>query len=294
MVFTMEEEENNKLAVLDLGLNVNRMLKKIEFDVHYKKTHTNITIKKKSNHKESIKKGIIKGYSDRARTLCDPQYLKAELDNVEAVFVENGFMRKEIQAAMAEREPRRNEGEEEETTRGVVLMPNIPQFTNKFNKIAKKHRFHIANKADNKVRDLTSNAKTLLGEKKTNITYTIPCKCDKYAYNRETKRMWGTREKEHRDKVCLTLEDVRRGEKASADWRMNTGDGGLAKHILTTGHEVDWDNAKIVGRERRWTQRKYLEGIESLRQKNNGVKPLNSYNQLEQWQPTLYHLFKNN
>ena len=52
--FTTEEEENNKLAVLDLGCNVNRRLKKIEFDVHNKKTNTNITIKKKSNHKESI------------------------------------------------------------------------------------------------------------------------------------------------------------------------------------------------------------------------------------------------
>ena len=85
--------KNKKLAVLVLGLNVNRMLKKIEFDVHCEKTHTNITIKKKSNHKERIKKGIIKGYSDRARTLCDPQYLKAKLDNIEAVFIDNGFAR---------------------------------------------------------------------------------------------------------------------------------------------------------------------------------------------------------
>ena len=73
---------------------------------------------------------------------------------------------------------------------------------------------------------------------------------------------------------------------------MNTGDGGLAKHASTCPHEVDWENAKIVGKERRWTQRKYLEGIESLRQKNKGVAPLNSYNQLEQWQSTLYQFFK--
>ena len=92
----------------------------------------------------------------------------------------------------------------------------------------------------------------------------------------------------------LKYQDAETGDIDKATERTNTGDGGLAKHILNTGHEVDWDNAKIVGRERRWTQRKYLEGIESLRQKNNGVKPLNSYNQLEQWQPTLYHLFKNN
>ena len=55
-----EEEEDNKLPVLDLGLNVNRKKKKIEFSVHYKKTHTNITIKKISNHTNSTERGIIK------------------------------------------------------------------------------------------------------------------------------------------------------------------------------------------------------------------------------------------
>ena len=44
--------------------------------------------------------------------------------------------------------------------------------------------------------------------------------------------------------------------------------------------EIDWENAKIVGRESRWTQRKCLEGIETLREKNKGVVPLNAYNQL--------------
>ena len=41
---------------------VNRKTKKIEFTVHYKKTHTNITIKKYSNHKDNTKNGVIKGY----------------------------------------------------------------------------------------------------------------------------------------------------------------------------------------------------------------------------------------
>ena len=62
----MEEEEDNKLPVLDLVLIVNRK----------KNTHTNITIKKKLNHKESTKSGVIKGYAEREKALCDPQYLK--------------------------------------------------------------------------------------------------------------------------------------------------------------------------------------------------------------------------
>ena len=50
--FTKEEEVDGRIAVLDLDLSVNRRTKKIEFGVHYKKTHTNITIKKRSNHKK--------------------------------------------------------------------------------------------------------------------------------------------------------------------------------------------------------------------------------------------------
>ena len=289
--FTMEEEEKNKLASLDLQLNVNRKTKKIEFNVHYKKTNTNITIKKQSNHKANIKSGIIKGYSDRAKALCDPQYLEDELKNIEEVFVENGYSKREIQQAMKDREPT-DKGEEEK--RGIVVMPNIPGFTPQFNRIARRHKFKVANKTESRVKDLISNAKTPLGDKNSQITYVIPCKCEESGYNGETDRMWESRKKEHQDKIRLTLQDAAAGNIDKVAERTNTNDGGLAKHVLTTGHEVDWENARIVGRERGWTQRKYLEGIESLRQKNNGVTPLNTYNQLEQWQSTLYTLFKNN
>ena len=58
--FTKEEEENNQLAILDVELNVNRKTKKIEFNVHYKSTNTNITIKKISNHNENIERESLK------------------------------------------------------------------------------------------------------------------------------------------------------------------------------------------------------------------------------------------
>ena len=137
------------MPALDLEMNVNRKTKKGQFNVHYKKTNTNITIKKKSNHKESVKKGIIKGYGDRARALCDPQYLKTELTNIEEVFMENGFTRNEVRNAMRTKrssDETTTVEEEEETCRGMVLMPNIPEFTTKFNNIARKHKFKTANR----------------------------------------------------------------------------------------------------------------------------------------------------
>jgi len=285
--FTKEEEENNKLAVLDLELNVNRKTKKIEFKVHYKKTNTNITIKKKSNHKDSIKTAVIKGYGDRARALCDKQYLTEELKNVEQVFVENGYIKKEVRKAMKEKQRSdENDETEEPTIRGVALMPNIPEFTTKFNNIARKHRFTVANKTTNKVRDLTSTAKTPLGDKNSNIVYNIPCKCGEYAYTGETRRKWKTRRKEHEDKVRLTREDMEAGNVERAEQRMN--DGGLAKHSTECSRGINWEEAKIVGRESGQIQRKMLEGVETMKQKARGKKPLNTCNQMDQWQTTVY------
>ena len=94
IVFTKEEEKDGKLSALDLGMNVNRIQKKVEFNVHYKKTNTNITIKKRSNHRESTKRGVIKGYADRARSLCDEAYLEAELKNIQDIIGKNALGRK--------------------------------------------------------------------------------------------------------------------------------------------------------------------------------------------------------
>ena len=136
------------------------------------------------------------------------------------------------------------------------------------------------------------NAKTPLGEKNTHIVYNIPCKCKQYAYTGESDRKWITRKKEHEDKVRLTHEDLNAGNTDKAAKRMNDKDGGLAKHSSGCDAGIDWQNARIVGKEKNWTQRKYLEGVETLKQKSKGIIPLNNYNQLEHWQGTIYSFQK--
>ena len=100
--------------------------------------------------------------------------------------------------------------------------------------------------------------------------------------------MWESREKEHQDKVRLTLQDIADGNTQRAEERMNTGDGGLAKHSAVCDHQINWEGARIVGRERNTAQRKFLEGIETLKEKSKGKTPLNSYNNMEPWQPVIF------
>ena len=140
-------------------MDVNRKMKKIEFNVHYKKTNTNITIRKKSNHTDSTKKGIIKGYltSDRARRLCDQGYLNDEIPKIEGVFKENGYEEKEIEKEIKKRRRTAASNDErgEQPIRGIVVIENIPNITPQLNKIAREHNFKVTSNSGMRVRDLT-------------------------------------------------------------------------------------------------------------------------------------------
>ena len=83
ITFTKENQVEDALPVLDLKQKVHRKAKQIECTIHYKKTHTNINVKERSNHPPCIKNGIIKGFADRARALCDEKHLDEELKKVE-------------------------------------------------------------------------------------------------------------------------------------------------------------------------------------------------------------------
>ena len=63
----------------------------------------------------------------------------------------------------------------------------------------------------------------------------------------------------------LTLADMEAGKDEAAERRMNSGDSGLARHAVTCEGDINWE--EIIGRERRWNQRK----LESLRQRDKGL-----------------------
>ena len=122
--------------MLDLKQKINRKTKQVECMVHYKKTHTNINIKEKSNHPPYVKKGIIKGFADRARALCDEDHLEDELKNVEDVFVANGFEREKVQEYMKEskREDDKDQAKEQEY-RGMVVVPYVRGLSEQFKRL---------------------------------------------------------------------------------------------------------------------------------------------------------------
>ena len=134
--FLKEDQECDTLLVLDLKQKVNRKTKKIECSVHYKKTHTNINVKERSNHPESMKRAIIKRFADRARALCDNNYLKKELYNIEDMFVANGYPRESMRRYMEETYQRNDWDQEKEESQGTVTIPYLKIVSERFKRIA--------------------------------------------------------------------------------------------------------------------------------------------------------------
>ena len=121
-------------------------------------------------------------------------------------------------------------------------FPKTPTFTRANRRIARDHKFKTTTRADNKIKDLSFKAKTPLGDKNKNVVYNIPCGCGKYSYTGETDRKWRTRKKEHMEKVRLTHDDITNGNMERATERMNTGDGGLAKHSVSCDQQINCDH----------------------------------------------------
>ena len=92
---------------------------------------------------------MIKGYADRARALCDPEYLQSELENIIQVFEDNEYSKEEVKEAIKEKTVSQTQDNmENKTERGIVVMPNIPKFSRQYNKFARKHRFLVVNKTE--------------------------------------------------------------------------------------------------------------------------------------------------
>ena len=71
------------------------------------------------------------------------------MENIEEVFMENGYPKAEVQRAMKERDERtrNNDDNDEEKIRGIVSVPNIPKITRVYSRIA-KYNFQTTSQAN--------------------------------------------------------------------------------------------------------------------------------------------------
>ena len=140
-----------------------------------------------------------------------------------------------------ERSPRNTD---ESSCRGFVTIPYIQGTTERLRRVLKEYNFKVAVKPNSKLADALLKSKDRVEPlSQTGVVYSIPCgECD-VQYIGETGRALKTRMTEHERSVRLN----------------KTKNSALADHSHSTGHSVSWDNAKVLSKEPKWSQRRWSE-----------------------------------
>ena len=88
--------------------------------------------------------------------------------------MENGYKKEKIKEYLSEKQARiEREENEDKLDRGTVIIPYLKGFSEIFKRITLKHGVKTAFRPGTKVEELKSKARTLLGERKANVVYSI-------------------------------------------------------------------------------------------------------------------------
>lgn len=192
--FTIEHERDNKLAFLDVM--VERKGNHFKTKVYKKKTHTDRYIHFNSHHHHRVHTGTIKCIKNRAKTICNEEYLEQELGNISEVFQKNGYPKRLVQKILTTDDRNKgkvNNGEEEKKT---LIIPYVKGISEKIEKVGKKLNLRVVFKYYNSIKKNLMHMKHQVNyENKKGVVYKIPCSQCQQSYIGETGRTLAKRKK---------------------------------------------------------------------------------------------------
>ena len=266
--FTMETEENNKLAFLDVLLTRNE--KSLGHSVYRKPTHTDRYLHRNSNHHPSQKYGIIKTLTERARRICEPKTLNAELEHLKNALMTNGYSEQEIRKSMRQKR-KKTEANNQNQPSGKVFLPYIPRVTDRIGRLLQKENIKTIYKPTRKIKECLRSAKDKRDPLSSSGVYRIPCKCGS-VYVGTTKRSVNTRIKEHKASCRLG----------------QTEKSAVAEHALSDmDHHIKFEETQVLATTVSYHARLYREAIEILKHPNNFNKKEEAMTVHKTWVPIL-------
>lgn len=242
--FTIEVEKDNSLPFLDILISKDN--NNFRTTVYRKPTNTNRYLNFESNHNISVKTGVVKSLYDRAKTICsDRDSFEKEKLFIKNVLKDNKYPNDFIERSFRKFENRNQNRSENNLDVVNLVIPYIPNISNKIRRLGKNFNIRTIFKTNNTVRSFLTNVKPFNNEQNTkNVVYKIPCHCGK-CYIGETSRPVSVRYKEHQDLIR----------------RRDFNKSRIAEHIIDTGHKIDWDNSKILAKETLSSKRKIIESF---------------------------------
>ena len=291
---TCEEEQNKALPMLDAKAT-RQADGSLEVSVFRKKTHTDQYLAFQSHHPLHHKLGVIRTLLDRSETLITREEEKAKEEmHITGALKNCGYPPWTIRKVKKMRETPKDRSKPKDTenrtpTLGQVSLPYVAGLSESFARLLKRHGVQSAMKPYNTLRQnlvhpkdkrpITDNA---------GVIYKIPCQQCPKSYIGETGRCFGIRLKEHKDEVDKVDKSARftRSQRKTSESTYHKS--ALTDHTSQNNHVIDWDNAKLVGREDQWKRRQILE---SIRIHQEGETALNrdggNYELPRLWTPLL-------
>ncbi|BHF69640.1 hypothetical protein SprV_0301268600 [Sparganum proliferum] len=226
--FTMEEEENNQLAFLDV-LVCRKDCGELKTKVFRKGTNTMQVLNFNNNHPISHKRSCVRTPYRPVETHCsEPEDKIAELQYLRWIFKANGYPRNFINRCVRKRDERPNHTD----TKSWRTLPYVKNVSEAVGRLLAPLGVGVAHRPEATIRRLVMKPKDPLSRQETSgVVYRIWCSCGQRNYVGETRRQPRTRMAEH-----------------AAAVRRNDASSQVAAHSTRSGHTFKSDEAEIIAR----------------------------------------------
>jgi hypothetical protein len=245
--FTHEEETDGKLPFLDVLVHIMDD-GSTKTTVYRKSTHTDQYLNFNSNHHLEHKRSVVRTLLNRAENLVsEEEDRKQEIKHVKAALTANDYSPWMLE--IPKKKEQRSKDKQEPSDRAkspLIGIPYIKGVSEPLERVFRKHGVAIYHKPFNTIRQQLVHPKDPTPkDNKSGVIYQIQCKTCSRRYIGETARTLKTRIEEHK----------------------KTTSSAVNEHQTNTGHEIDWENVKVVGSEDKWMRRKIKESIAIRRDK---------------------------
>ena len=241
--FTMETENDNKIAFLDASVS-REPDGRLTTSVYRKPTHTDQYLAYDSHHPHSVKRGIVKClYAQAKRLVTTPSVISAEKKHLSSVLVSNGYPSSFVQKISKARTAPKKEPVAE--FKSTAVLPYVQGISEPLRRCLEQQGIRTVFKSETTLRShLVRPKDTVDPAKQDGVICRIPCECGK-VYIGETGRSTHGRIKEHGRDIRLS----------------RTQTSAVSEHAHKTGHYPLWNEVKFIDRDPHWYTRRVKEAI---------------------------------
>lgn len=255
--FTIEMEQNNSLPYLDVKMHRNN--NRIIFNWYSKSTSSGRMINYLSTQPNSQKINTATNFINKILDISDVQFKDDNINKIKTILQMNNYpnfiINNLIQKKVNQTTNPINKTTTTNNNNSIIRyfsMRYIPKLTDgrSLHSIIKQESASYAYKSNATLRNIFTNTKAPIEKNQQhNVVYEVCCggtegeKCN-LTYIGTTKRQLGIRMTEHK-----------------ADIKKKKPSTGLSQHIIDSGHIPNFDDVRVLDKEKRMTTRYTLESL---------------------------------